>query len=98
MELLDESATRSSIIEKFNTHLRWNPDIRHGDTIVFYFSGHGTCAPAPEDWPAERKQVELLCPHDYAPSKDVHGIPDHTLDALIQALKVNKGDNIVSLI
>lgn len=95
MALFNEGATRSSIINSFKDHLWWNPDIKRGDALLLYYSGHGASAAAPEGWAAERKQIEILCPHDYDPKRDVHGIPDYTLDALIQTLKDYKGDNIV---
>lgn len=96
-KLFNEDAERSSIINGFWNHLVWNPDIRKGDVVLFYFSGHGASATAPEGWAAERKQIEILCPYDYDPKNGVYGIPDYTLDALMQSLKDNKGDNIVCL-
>ena len=94
--LFDECATRSAILKSFKEHLYFNSEIKNGDVIVFYFSGHGTSAVAPSGWLAENGRVELLCPFDYDRGREVHGIPDYTLNALMEDLKHEKGDNIVS--
>ncbi|MGE7774707.1 caspase family protein [Chitinophaga sp. NPDC101104] len=47
--LLNESATRNAVIAAFQEHLCQNTGIRDGDTVLFYYSGHGSHAPsAPE--------------------------------------------------
>ena len=56
----------------------------------------GTTEVAPSGWLAENGRVELLCPFDYDRGREVHGIPDYTLNALMEDLKHEKGDNIVS--
>src|SRR5262245_9666200 len=40
--LRNQDATRSGIIEAFQTFLINNPDIKHGDQILVHYSGHGS--------------------------------------------------------
>jgi pimeloyl-ACP methyl ester carboxylesterase len=42
--LKNEQATRSAVIENFKSHLIKNPAIKEGDTVLFYYSGHGSYA------------------------------------------------------
>lgn len=47
--LLNADATRDAVINYFREHLCDNPAIGDGDTVLFYYSGHGSHAPsAPE--------------------------------------------------
>ena len=47
--LISEQATRAAVIDSFIAHLCDNPNIAAGDTVLFYYSGHGSRAPsAPE--------------------------------------------------
>jgi len=39
--LTNASATRNAIISKFQDHLLYNEDILYGDTIIFFYAGHG---------------------------------------------------------
>ncbi|KAH9913836.1 uncharacterized protein B0H18DRAFT_857956, partial [Fomitopsis serialis] len=99
-KLISGEATRSAIINKFKSHFWDNPDIHHGDALVFFFSGHGSYAPAPKDWPAQNDLIELICPYDYmhADNNDKYGISDRTLDGLMRTLAARKGDNITAIL
>jgi pimeloyl-ACP methyl ester carboxylesterase len=45
--LLDEQATRTAVINGFRRHLG---RADNGDVALFYYSGHGSQEPAPEQW------------------------------------------------
>ena len=98
--LCDQDATRTRILDEFKA-LATNPNIRKGDAIVIYFAGHGSRAPAPPEWQVEGDEIETICPvdeeFDGGPSA-IHGIPDRTIAALVHAISVAKGENIVALI
>lgn len=47
--LINGEATRAAVVQAFHEHLCRNAAIRAGDTVLFYYSGHGSHAPsAPE--------------------------------------------------
>jgi uncharacterized caspase-like protein len=103
--LQDKAATRNNIIDVFKAHLINNRNIEKGDTIVFYFAGHGSRQQVPrkwldEGWVAEDGMIETLCPCNYAPegTDAVPGIPDRTFVALLERLARDKGNNIVCLV
>ncbi|KAF7344020.1 hypothetical protein MVEN_01691400 [Mycena venus] len=98
--LTNEQATRAQILKTFDEHLMKNIRIRDvdstgsaGDTIIFFFAGHGS---RPEC--TVRGAVESICPHDQN-SKDhrgrpVCGIPHWTVNNLLRGLAERKGNNI----
>lgn len=45
--LLDDQATRAAVIAGFREHLT---QAKEGDVALFYYSGHGSQEPAPEEW------------------------------------------------
>ncbi|PCH38915.1 hypothetical protein WOLCODRAFT_128800 [Wolfiporia cocos MD-104 SS10] len=96
--LRNEAATRDAIIQSIQTHLIHNSDISIGDTMIFYFAGHGARVQAPPGWLADRNSVETICPHDDGKRLDteqvIYGIPDRTFDGLMRRLAYEKGDNI----
>jgi hypothetical protein len=99
--LTNSGATRSAIITTFYEHLIHNPNILPGDTIIIYYAGHGSQAPAPAEWHVPGGMVESLCPADQGVmcpqgGGRVPGIPDVTLNALFSILAREKGTNIVS--
>jgi hypothetical protein len=103
--LQDKAATRDNIIDVFKAHLINNKNIKKGDTIVFYFAGHGSRQQVPrkwldEGWVAEDGMIETLCPCNYAPNdtNTVPGIPDRSLAALLERLANDKGNDIVCLV
>lgn len=98
--LTNSRATRSAIITTFHEHLIDNPDILPDDTIVIYYAGHGSQAPAPAEWQVPGGMVETLCPADQGVvcpqgGDRVPGIPDVTINALLSILAREKGTNIV---
>lgn len=99
--LTDKAATRQAIISNFEEHLLYNKDILMGDTIVFFYAGHGSRLVAPTDLPSPDGKIEAICPHNtFVPSQDsqdgcIYPIPDYTINRLLRELADAKGDNIV---
>ncbi|KAF7366608.1 hypothetical protein MSAN_00918600 [Mycena sanguinolenta] len=96
--LANQDATREDILGKFQAHLVDNPHIQKDDTIIVYYAGHGSRAPAPASWPATDGKIETLVPHDErqkdTKGQPIHGIPDHTINILLSRLASTKGNNI----
>ncbi|KAJ7143187.1 caspase domain-containing protein [Mycena crocata] len=108
--IVNKDATRLNIISKFRSHLIGNPDIRDvsensaartGDTIIFFYAGHGSRVPAPNNQYASDGLVETICPHDEghkdSEGEHIHGIPDYTIHSLLQKLAAAKGNNVTAI-
>ena len=99
-KLHDMQATRKTIETSFRFLWETN-SIKHGDSIIIYFAGHGCKIPTPEGWMASgKKEIEGIFPQDVEP-QNVDGrtnfpIPDHTIAAWLNILSYRKGNNIVS--
>ncbi|KAA1472264.1 hypothetical protein DENSPDRAFT_170741 [Dentipellis sp. KUC8613] len=94
--LRDREATRAAIIQELRA-LSTDDRIRPGDPIFIFYAGHGSTARAPEGWEAGGPKIQLICPHDHLEKVDgrqVVGIPDRTLGALLSSIAKEKGDNI----
>jgi hypothetical protein len=94
--LRNAQATRAAIIAEFQA-LETNPEIKYGDPILIYYAGHGGEVTSPAEWEAG-SMTQMLIPHDYhtkVHNREVYGIPDHTIGALISCIAKAKGDNIV---
>ncbi|MCB0191873.1 MAG: caspase family protein [Anaerolineae bacterium] len=89
--LTNAEATRSAIIEAFQTHLGQAGD---GDVAFFYYSGHGSEENAPpEFWhlaPTRRNQT-LVC-HDSRSSSTAWDLADKELGYLISQLAQGKAN------
>jgi Caspase domain len=98
---MDKSATRKAILATFRKHLTTNDNITEGNTIIFYYAGHGSRVTAPNGWAATNGRIETLCPYDDGMIDEngeaIHGIPDRTINLLLRELAAIKGDNIVRL-
>ncbi|KAJ6526230.1 caspase domain-containing protein [Mycena vulgaris] len=96
--LTNGDATRAAILETFQTHLIENSSIEQDDTIIVYYAGHGSRAPAPISWPSTDGKIETLVPHDERMKsingEVVHGIPDRSFNVLLSRLATAKGNNI----
>lgn len=94
--LLDDEATRENIIQALKD-LANDELIEHDDPIIFYFAGHGSEAPAPEDWHWGHTNIQMIIPWDCRPSVDpnsaVHGIPDRTLGHLLTEMANGNNGN-----
>jgi hypothetical protein len=98
----NEAATRQDILHNFRSHLIENPNINPGDTIVFYFAGHGSRVAAPLGWQSNDGLIETICPYDQRAlvngvEQGVPGIPDVSIAALLRELARRRGNNIVSI-
>lgn len=95
--LTNAQATRTDILEAFQEHLIDNPDIRHGDQILFHYSGHGSqMAARPEDYEPDGWS-ESLVPYD-SRLGDGYDIRDKKLAALLDRLATAKGDQITVIL
>ena len=95
--LTDEAASRAGIISALEA-LRSNDRIHQGDPIFIYYAGHGSGIPPPKDWECggPGRKIQMLVPQDYAPERDIYGIPDYVLGWLVHRIAEKKGNNIVS--
>ncbi|KIK02790.1 hypothetical protein K443DRAFT_96311 [Laccaria amethystina LaAM-08-1] len=95
--LTDANATRADIIKGF-LEIQTDKRIKKNDPILIYFAGHGHETDAPEGWPSGdvSDKIQMLIPQDYCPipGREVHGIPDQTLAALLNGIAIKHGDNI----
>ncbi|KAK0421667.1 caspase domain-containing protein [Armillaria borealis] len=105
INLRDEKATRSAIIDGFEELQRNSKIIPREVAIIIYFAGHGAVAEKPQtwtDWVTPGNKVEMLCPADINQvinGKDkVEGIPDRTLSQLLLDLSNAKGNNITLIL
>lgn len=93
-KLSNEQATRSAFIETFINHFIDNPAIKKDDTVLFYYSGHGSYAlsnAAFSEWDTEGRD-ETMVLYD---SRCTGGfdLADKELRLLLS--KINKEANIV---
>ena len=97
--LLNREATKSNIIDAFRGHLKM---AKMGDTILFYYSGHGTQEAAdPVFWPSEPdKKLESLVCYDSVMVADgksrINLMADKELRFLIDELSL-AGAHIVTI-
>ncbi|MBA2561624.1 MAG: caspase family protein, partial [Chitinophagaceae bacterium] len=66
--LKNETATRTKVVETFKQHLCNNSAIKNGDSVLFYYSGHGSYAPSAKEFIAlnedSKAQDETLVLYD----------------------------------
>ncbi|KAJ6505615.1 caspase domain-containing protein [Mycena vulgaris] len=99
----NEAATRQDILDNFQSHLIENTNINPGDTIIFYFAGHGSRVTAPVGWQSNDGLIETICPYDQRTLvngvvRGVPGIPDVTIAALLRELAHRGGSNITVIL
>ena len=92
--LEDFEATSSNILSKFDSHFIKNSKIQYGDSIIFYYAGHGTRMNIPHDISPHGHTMEGICPWD---CDSVGPIWSIRFNWLMQELALTKGDNIVRL-
>jgi len=95
--LYNHEATRDAIIDNISA-LKTNPSIYNGDPILIYYSGHGGTVNAPANWEAGGPEIQILLSHDALcedSGREIYGVPDRTMGALLDQLSNEKGNNIV---
>ena len=55
--LTDDNATRQAILQAFQMHFINNDRITKGNTMLFYFAGHGSQFNAPAGWTTDDRKV-----------------------------------------
>lgn len=96
--LVGSAASRNNIIQSLQS-FQEDGRIQRGDAIVIFYAGHGNEIQAPPSWPSNvRHCVQSIVPQDYCSTRglEVPCIPDRTFGALLKAIAVKKGNNIVS--
>ena len=93
--LLNEDATRQSVIAGFRDHLS---QASEGDVAIFYYSGHGSQEPTPKEWwHLEPDRLdETLVLHD-SRSEGHWDLADKELSALIAGVAAKGPDIVVVL-
>ncbi|EDQ99072.1 uncharacterized protein LACBIDRAFT_317677 [Laccaria bicolor S238N-H82] len=95
--LTNTNAMRADIINAF-LEIQTDKRIKKSDPILIFFAGHGNETDAPTGWPSGdvSDQIQMIIPQDYStdPARQVHGIPDHSLAALLNGIANEHGDNI----
>ncbi|KIM25361.1 hypothetical protein M408DRAFT_315703, partial [Serendipita vermifera MAFF 305830] len=94
--LYNSEATRDAIVDNIRA-FQTNPYIRNGDPILIFYSGHGGTVDAPEGWEAGGPEIQIILSYDAlceGKGREIYGIPDRTMGALLDQLANQKGDNI----
>jgi hypothetical protein len=98
--LTDGDATHDSIMSLLGT-VSTTTTIREGDTIVFFYSGHGARTKSPPKWQTDDGRIEMILPHDVCTTRpngtEVYGIPDFVLASALGGL-AKRGVNVVGLL
>ena len=99
MMLENKDATQEAILAELR-RLKIDPRIQPGDPILIFYAGHGSVAAIPEGWEAggPNSNIQLTLPYDvYCQSGDkmIAPISDRTLGTLLEAISLEKGNNIV---
>ncbi|KAK0227213.1 peptidase C14, caspase domain-containing protein, partial [Armillaria nabsnona] len=98
------SPTRENIVDKlFN--LSTNPEIQHGDSIIIYFSGHGSAYICSDYYEARtisaEGSIEALCPMDRTASDADISIPDisdREINTILTEISLTKGPHITVIL
>ncbi|KAK0214483.1 caspase domain-containing protein [Armillaria fumosa] len=97
--------TRENIVNAL-LGLSTNPWIQAGDSIIIYFSGHGSTYHCAEYLPyngsyAGVGTIEALCPVDrggYTPDGDVPDISDREMNSILSEISRTKGHHIIVIL
>jgi hypothetical protein len=89
--------TRNGILDALHD-LRDNSKIKHGDTIIVSYSGHGVAYYARSHWPGARGRIEALAPVDRGGEANVPDISDRELNLFLTDLARSKGNNITVIL
>ena len=93
--LADKEATRQGLIDEFRKHLS---QAAKDDTILFYYSGHGTQEEADPIWDETDEQLECLVCYDGGTTKTSEFLlTDKELRFLIHELYQKTGAHIVTV-
>ncbi|KAK0467155.1 caspase domain-containing protein [Desarmillaria tabescens] len=103
--LRERDATRANIVDTLLS-LSTNSQIRDGDNVLIYFSGHGThylCGDYYTEFPASTGTIEALCPMDRDPlaadvDKRIPDISDRELCTILSEICRTKGHHITVIL
>jgi len=90
--LTNQEATRKAIITTFQNHLCTNPSIDAGDTVLFYFSGHGSyakTAPEFEPFDAQQQDETLVCYDSRILAAGHYDLTDKEIAVLLSRVKLD---------
>ena len=83
--VVNERATRDAIVHRLRTTIR---DVEDGDTVVFYFSGHGSQIRDRDGDELTDQLDELICPYDMDWDRRAY-ILDDDLDELFSEVRAD---------
>lgn len=84
--LENSEAIREAVLKNFQGHLCDNKNIKKGDIVFFYFSGHGSYAPtAPEfeQFDGKKQEETLVCYDSRVPEEDCFDLSDKEIAVLL---------------
>ena len=94
-KLTDSAATRTGVVDGFRTHLS---QAKKDDTILIYYSGHGTQEVADARWEETDGRLECLVCYDGGTTKSANFLlADKELRFLINELYQKTGAHIVTI-
>ncbi|MEM6320759.1 MAG: caspase family protein [Bacteroidota bacterium] len=88
--LVNEQATRENIIVALQTHLCTNPTIKAGDTVLFYYSGHGSRSRTANEFAKfdpQQYDETLVCYDSRIPAEGHYDLADKEIAALFSRVK-----------
>jgi N-acetyl-anhydromuramyl-L-alanine amidase AmpD len=93
--ITDDGVTRDNLVRQFDEHLG---QAKKGDTVLFYYSGHGALEEADPVWDETDKKLECLVCYDGGATKPADFLlADKELRHLIAALYKKTGAHIVTI-
>ncbi|KAI0312195.1 hypothetical protein OF83DRAFT_1022509, partial [Amylostereum chailletii] len=102
----DGPPTRANIIDGLYSHIRDNPLVQYGDSMVFYFSGHGSRYDPYEYFPSGVNSciepIEAICPADRGTHPQgynmVLDISDREFNTILGEIRDIRGPNIAVIL
>jgi hypothetical protein len=92
-----QPVTRRSILDALHD-LRNNSAIKPGDTLIIWYSGHGTSYAVRDCWPTTRGAMEAITPVDCGVDPVVPDISDREINLFLANLAEKRGNNITVIL
>jgi hypothetical protein len=95
--LLNNGATRRGIMDALYGLLD-DSAVKHGDTFIIYYSGHGTSYAARDYWQDAGGTIEAIVPVDRGGESGVPDISDREIHLFLTDLARERGNNITVIL